>query len=70
MRSMMEKKGASPKVEEDTAAYRIPFVLLIASTKIIGLKKSFAKVHIFCCRYCLYCLKLNLFTIRRFTIYD
>ena len=39
---MMEKKGASPKVEEDTAAYRIPFVLLIASRqKFVGVIKQY-----------------------------
>ena len=47
MRSMIEKKGASPKVEEDTAAYKIPFVLLIASNKIIGLKKVLQKYIFF-----------------------
>ena len=47
MRSMIEKKGASPKVEEDTAAYKIPFVLLIASNKIIGLKKVLQKYVLF-----------------------
>ena len=47
MRSMMEKNGASPKVEEDTAAYKIPFVLLIASNKIISLKKVLQKYIFF-----------------------